>query len=71
MSQSRIGIELSPEEVYSLDELITPLLLKSQSITHIYATLNDKIKCSKRSLYNYIDQGVFRVRNIDLPRKVR
>ncbi|MCH4887386.1 IS30 family transposase [Acidaminobacter sp. JC074] len=71
MSQSRIGIDLSPEEVYLLDELITPLLLKGQSITHIYATHGDKIKCSKRSLYNYIDQGVFRVRNIDLPRKVR
>ena len=68
---SRIGVDLSPEEVYELDQLITPLLLKGQSIAHIYATHGDQVKCSKRSLYNYIDLGLLRARNIDLPRKVR
>lgn len=71
MVQSRIGIDLSPEEVYELDQLITPLIMKGQSIAHIYATHGDRIKCSKRSLYTYIEMGLFRARNIDLPRKVR
>lgn len=71
MVQSRIGVDLSPEEVYELDQLMTPLLLKGQSIAHIYAIHGDQIKCSKRSLYNYIDLGLLKARNIDLPRKVR
>lgn len=71
MVQSRLGIDLSPEEVYDLDQLVTPLILKGQSIAHIYATHGDRIKCSKRSLYTYIDLGLFKARNIDLPRKVR
>ena len=71
MSLSRKGIDLSPEELHKLDNFISPLLLKGQSIAHIYATHSDEIKCSKRTLYNYVDQGILRVRNIDLPRKVR
>jgi IS30 family transposase len=71
MIESRIGVDLSIEEIYELDELITPLILRGQSLAHIYATHGDRIKCSRRSLYNYIDLGLFRARNIDLPRKVK
>jgi len=71
MSPPREGINSSPEELHELDQLISSLLLKGQSIAHIYATHADEIKCSKRTLYNYVDQDVLRVRNIDLPRKVR
>jgi IS30 family transposase len=71
MIESRLGVDLSIEEICELNELITPLILKGQSIAHIYATHGDRIICSKRSLYNYIDLGLFQVRNIDLPRKVR
>lgn len=71
MSESRKGVDLSPEEVDTLDKLITPLILKGQPISHIYNTLGDKIPCSRRSIYNYVDQGILRVRNIDLRRKVK
>ena len=40
-----------------------------QTIAHIYKTQN--LKCSRSSLYNYIDQNKLTARNIDLPRRVR
>jgi len=71
MSSPRKGINLTPEELHELDCLISPLLLKGQSIAHIYATHAKEIKCSKRTLYNYVDSGALTARNIDLPRKVK
>lgn len=71
MSSPRKGINLTPEELHELDSLVSPLLLKGQSIAHIYATHAIEIKCSKRTLYNYVDSGALTARNIDLPRKVK
>jgi len=71
LKTSREGIALSREELSELDELISPLILKGQSITHIYAHHKHEIKCSKRTLYAYFEQNLFKARNIDLPRKVK
>lgn len=72
LKESRYGIDLSKEQVYDLDKLISPLLKeKKQSIAHIYANHPDEISFSKTTMYNYINLGVFSFRNIDLPRKVR
>lgn len=69
---SRYGINLSKEEAYDIDKLITPLIKeKHQSISHIYANHPDEISFSRATMYNYVDLGVFSFRNIDLPRKVR
>lgn len=54
-----------------LDDLISPLLKQGQSLAHIYAFHGHEIPCSRRTLYNYIDKGVFTAKNIDLRRKVR
>ena len=70
-SLSRMGIDMNKSELALLDDFISPLLLKGQSIAHIYATHKDEIGCCERTLYSYIDKGVFKARNIDLPRKVR
>lgn len=71
MVNTRVGINMTPEELQELDNLISPLLLKGQSIAHIYASHGDEIRCSKRTLYNYVSSGALTARNIDLPRKVR
>lgn len=69
---SRVGINLSKSEVYELDNLISPLLIeKRQTISHIYATHPDELNFSRTSMYTYINLGIFKARNIDLPRKVR
>lgn len=67
----REGINLTPEELDSLNELISPLVLKGQPLSHIFAVHSDEIPVCRRTLYNYFDQNVFKARNIDLPRRVR
>lgn len=67
---SREGINQTPESIQQLDDLLSPLIKKGQSIAHIYASHADEIACSRRTIYSYIDSGVFEVRNMDLRRKV-
>jgi len=71
LSESRRGIDLSPEELDKLNKLVTPLIKNGQPIAHIYASHGAEIPCSRRTLYDYIDQGFLSAMNIDLPRKVR
>lgn len=71
LSSSRKGIDLTREELGKLNELISPLVLNGQPLSHIFATHKDEIPCCRRTLYNYFDQGVFKAKNIDLPRRVR
>ena len=72
LKESRYGIDLSKEEVYELDKLITPLIKeKYQSVSHIYANHPDEISFSRTTMYNYVDLGIFSFKNIDLPRKVK
>lgn len=67
----RSGINQEAVDIALLDELISPLLKQGQSLAHIYAFHGNEISCCRRTLYNYIEQGVFTARNIDLRRKVR
>ena len=68
---SRKGINLTPEELQELNDLISPLVLKGQPLSHIFAVHADEIPVCRRTLYNYFDQSIFKARNIDLPRRVR
>lgn len=70
-SDSRTGIDLTPEELQRLDDIITPLIRQGQSIHQICVNNADVIMCDERSIYNYVEAGVLSVGNIDLPRKVR
>ena len=70
LKQSRQGLRASPEELLRIGGMISPLIMKGQSINHIFATHADEIGLSERTIYNYIDMNAFNVRNIDLPKKV-
>jgi IS30 family transposase len=70
LKESRTGINLDPWELSELDALVSPLILKGQSIAHIYSSHAQEISCSIRTLYEYIEQGLLSVANIDLRRKV-
>jgi len=71
LSHSREGINMTPEELQELNDIISPLILKGQPLSHIFAVHADEIPVCRRTLYNYLDQKVFQARNIDLPRRVR
>lgn len=71
LSNSREGVDLTKSELEDMDNIISPLVKKGQSIAHIYTNHKAELNCCKRTLYNYIDKQLFTVRNIDLPRKVK
>lgn len=71
LTDSRKGINMTPDELSELNNLISPLVLKGQPLSHIFAVHADEILVCRRTLYNYFDQCVFKARNIDLPRRVR
>lgn len=69
LSESRQGINMDELELDNLDKLISPLIKKGQSISHICKTHD--IPCTRATLYNYLSKNCFSVGPIDLPRKVR
>lgn len=70
-SESRSGISIDEVEAKRLDDFISPLIMKGQSLHHICSNNIDTIMHSEKTIYNYIDANIFSARNIDLPRKVR
>ena len=70
-SESRSGFAVSEEELKQLDEVISPLLKKGQSLHHISIYHADEIMKSERTLYKYVNNGLLSARNIDMPRTVR
>lgn len=71
LRESRQGVDLTPDELRRLDDLISPLVRKGQSIHQICANNADEIMLDERSIYNYIEAGILSVGNMDLPRQVR
>jgi len=72
LSTSRQGINIDPERLGEVNQLITPLIkVRGQSIAHIYSSHKNEIPFSSRTLYSYIDKNLLLVRNLDLVRKVR
>lgn len=71
LSIAREGINLSSDALSKLDNLVSPLIMKGQPIAHIFSTHAEEIPCGYRTLYNYIENRVLSVKNIDLPRKVK
>ena len=71
LSESRAGINMTPEQLKELDDFISPLIKNGQPLSHIFSVYGDALPCSRKTIYNYLDMGIFTVKNIDLPRRVR
>lgn len=69
-SEARSKIQAQGEALDKIDEIVSPLILKGQPLTHIWSEHGIEIGISQRTLYRYIDQGVLSIGNIDLRRKV-
>ena len=73
LSDARQGVNLNTSELIELAHLICPLIKKGQSV---YTILNNhpEIKFCEKTIYNYIEMGLFRdwgVTNITLKRKMK
>jgi len=69
--ESRAGVNITENELLSLDEFVSPLLKNGQSVHHIAANNPDQFNISEKSLYRYVDGGLLKARNIDMPRVTR
>ena len=67
----RQGINLTPEEVHTINEVITPLIKKGQTTNHLSINHPDILDFSKSSFYRYINDGVFEFGPLDFPRIVK
>ena len=61
----------SEAELKQLDDVVSPLLKKGQSLHHIAVHHADELMKSERTLYTYTNNGLFTARNIDMPRTIR
>ena len=72
LTETRTGITYSKKEIENLNNILVPLIKEQKQSIH-HAVINNKntIMCSEKEIYNLINSGVLKVRNIDLTRKVR
>ena len=68
---SRVGANISPEELLRLDQFISPLIRKGQSVHHIVVNNVDEFTCSEKTIYRYVNGSLLSARNIDMPRVCR
>lgn len=68
LCSSRSGINMTKQELRKKDRIISPLIQQGQSPYHIL-TNHPELGMSVRTMYSYLDQGLFTARNIDLKRK--
>lgn len=71
LKESRTGANITEDELLYLDEWISPLIQRGQSVHHIATHNADKLEVSEKSIYRYVDGGLLRARNIDMPRVCR
>ena len=68
LSSSRAGINMTKQELHRKDRIVSPLIAQGQSPYQI-VTNHPELDMSVRTVYTYLDKGLFSARNIDLKRK--
>ncbi len=69
--ESRVGANITEDELLVLDEIVSPLVMRGQSIHHIVTHNPDQFEVSEKSIYRYVAGGLLKARNIDMPRVCR
>lgn len=69
--ESRVGANITEDELLALDEIVSPLVIRGQSVHHIVAHNPDQFGVSEKSIYRYVAGGLLMARNIDMPRVCR
>ena len=70
-SESRSGMNLTEDELRTIDELLSPRIKLGQSVHHIFATSQDQLFIGEKTAYTLIHSGLISARPIDTPRIVR
>ncbi len=67
--KTREGINITEEALNRLDNIVSPRILKGQSVHHILSSMVDKLPASEKTVYRWISAGLLAARNGDLPRR--
>ena len=70
LSDSRAGICLTREQIQQIETTVIPLVKNGVSLPVAYSEYADRMPVSMRTIYDYINKGVFNIDNTDLRRKV-
>lgn len=68
---ARVGVNMTEEAIQRLDEFISPLLQRGQSVHHVFVSNPDEFACCEKSIYRYVNGSLLTARNIDMPRVCR
>lgn len=68
---AHLGIACEPHELRMMVDKVKKLLGQGQSLEAIWAVHGEEFPVCVRTFYNYMEQGVMGLANIDLPRKVK
>jgi IS30 family transposase len=71
LTASRDGIAADTEEILRLDEIVSPLILRGQSIHVILENHKDEIMLDEKTVRNYVNKGLFTAKTLDLPNTVK
>jgi IS30 family transposase len=69
--ESRRGVNITEDELMALDEFVSPLIMRGQSVHHIAVNNPDQLAISEKSIYRYVAGGLLKAKNIDMPRVCR
>ena len=68
---AHLGISCEPHELRQMVDTVKKLLTQGHSLEAIWAVHGDEFPVCVRTFYNYMEQGVMGLANIDLPKKVK
>jgi IS30 family transposase len=69
--ESRLGANITEDELLALDELVSPLIKRGQSVHHIATHNANLLDVSEKTIYRYVNGGLLQARNLDMPRVCR
>ena len=65
-------MNITQEHIEEIENIIVPLIkYKKQSVNQVFINHSDILDFSKVTFYNYVDNGVLSLTNLDLPKKVK
>lgn len=71
LHESRAGLSLTDDELEQLNQIVTPRLKNGLSVHRVYVDNIDQMPVSEKTLYAYLEAGLFEADLFDLPRKLQ
>lgn len=71
LTDSRDGIATDVDEIMRIDGIVSPLLMKGQSIHVVLENHKDEIMLDEKTVRNYVNKGLFTAKTIDLLNTVK